>query len=172
MRYEMKNFTVSPSANSNNVTLEMPHNQNFAQKSKRENLGISALSTSNHRGSLFFSIHTTLETMKSLPECHSFSLDPEVAARAQDLLSVLRWNFNIEAPRIFPQEHDVLVMKWQDNSLERFLSVTQDDVDLLDINPHNGIRCVHDLTEQGEIALRKLHDVLSMPERNSSAMDM
>lgn len=139
-----------------------------AQYATATSMPRSSSSFSNSRAYHYGAVQSAIDLLKELPEESDFHVTSEVAERARDLLGVLSANMEVDAPQIFPQEKDLLVLKWVVGKIERFLSVSPDDFDLMDINQATRLRCTHALADDGSLNLASLFDALAVPFSNKS----
>jgi hypothetical protein len=84
----------------------------------------------NARVDQFFRLVNTIESMRQLPEDHPLYVEGAVAQKTIDIVNLLRQITSIDAPKVFPHEAEQLVLKWRDQSSDRFLSIFEQEVEI------------------------------------------
>lgn len=82
-----------------------------------------------------------------LPPSHDLAVDPKVSEQAIELLGRLIYNYPIKNPTFFPQEGENVVFKWEGDRVGRYLSITNDGVSLMDLEPISQMYCEYDLSK-------------------------
>lgn len=120
----------------------------------------SILGHNNIRQMHFLSLQKILVELSGLSEEDDFYLSPEVAHRASEILGAICQNIDIEAPRFFPQDGEAAVFTWDGFNIKRFLTVDEEDIDILDLEKTNFIKCKHEMPverdEQLSFAIKEL----------------
>lgn len=88
--------------------------------------------------------------MRCLPKDHDFHVESAAAGRASDLLGLISENFNITPPRVMPQDGEAVVFTWDYGDLKRYLTVDENDLDVMDLHKTRRVRCVHDIEVGGD----------------------
>lgn len=83
-----------------------------------------------------------------LPATHDMAVDPKAAERAIEILGRLMYNYPIDAPTFFPQEGEEVIFKWDGKKIGRYLSVSNDDVNLMDLEPLSQNYCEYHLYKE------------------------
>jgi len=58
------------------------------------------------------------------------------------------YNYPIDAPTFFPQEGEEVIFKWDGKKIGRYLSVSNDDVNLMDLEPLSQNYCEYHLYKE------------------------
>lgn len=97
----------------------------------------------------FSKIVEAIRRMADLPPDHNFHIDAETAKKSQTILALLMNNFDLDVPKMFPQEGEALVLTWDSENIKRYLTVDKAELDLLDLNKRTRVRCAHELAFDG-----------------------
>ncbi len=110
-----------------------------------ENTQSSAVDTShNSRRAKFAALQEALYSVSRLDSSDSFFLGEETCARASVMLGLISNNLKISPPRFLPQDGEVAIFTWDTPQFKRLLTVDAEDVDIMDINKTNYMKCTHE----------------------------
>lgn len=85
---------------------------------------------SNMRVDRYFRLHQLIQKMAETPEGHRMHVAENIKTAAHDIVGVLRENFDLDAPRVYPSDDDTLVLVWEEDCRERLLTIGHEDVGL------------------------------------------
>lgn len=103
----------------------------------------------NFRKWHYLSLQKALFSLSHLDEEDDFHITPEVAERASVVLGIIAENIDIDPPKFFPQDGEAAVFTWEEGNIKRFLTVDDEDIDLMDLEKTSFIQCSYDLPEDG-----------------------
>jgi hypothetical protein len=112
------------------------------------------------RAAHYWALQNALQAMGALPEDHDFHVSPAAIQRAADLLGVIVQNFDISPPRVLPQDGEAVVFTWDYGAQKRYLTVDEDDMDIMDLDRKSQVRCVHNLDSPEDNTYEKLVSIL------------
>lgn len=115
----------------------------------------------------FFS---AMRSLADLPSDHDLFLDKRVVDRAVNLVSSLYHTYQIDLPKILPEDRDTVSLTWDDGVIKRFLSVDHSDLDFLVYSRVHNISCDEVLGENGAVFWRKLVEGFSAFESKRSSV--
>ncbi len=101
----------------------------------------------NSRGAKFAALQEALYSVSRLDSSDSFFLGVETCTRASVILGLISSNLNIAPPRFLPQDGEVAIFTWDTPHLKRLLTIDPEEVDLMDINKSNYMKCTHEAPE-------------------------
>ncbi|WP_156418346.1 hypothetical protein [Aureimonas sp. D3] len=104
-----------------------------------------AIRPNSERGIKYSALYEAIRRMADLPPGNEFHIDRASAEKAEQLLAVLHGNFNLPAPKLFPQDGDSVVLTWSVGDFKRLLTVAGSEIDLMDYNKKTNVRCDHEL---------------------------
>ena len=131
----------------------------------------SQSSLNNFRADRFNAVLSTVQLMGRVPQGHPLHIDPQLALRAVDFIGVLNQNLDVEVPKLLPIDDDTLILKWSKDGIDRSLTITLDDIDLVEKKPSAGFRCEHDLGADGEIDYAQVFLALDQPVSHSIRLE-
>lgn len=135
---------------SNQDVTPEPVNKNVSRPDKSPHLVGTIPNNNDYRRHHYLSLQKTLSTLSKLSEDNSFYLSPAVTERASRLLGIIYQNVSIDAPKFFPQDGEAVVFTWDDVTVKRFLTVDDEELDLLDMEKTNYVRCRYAMPEAPE----------------------
>ncbi|MBB3393269.1 hypothetical protein FHT82_006063 [Rhizobium sp. BK275] len=110
--------------------------------------------------------------MSALPPDHDFHVDPSSITRASEFLAVLAENFDIDPPKVLPQDGEAVVFTWDYGTLKRYLTIDPEQVDVMDLNKSLKVRCVHEImSDQDAEAYAKLVGVIGAKPISATTTD-
>lgn len=109
--------------------------------------------------------------MRRLPKKHDYHLDPVVADKAINIINTIHSNFDADLPLLLPEDSGTLVLTWETELIKRFLSLTDDEQDLLTLNRKTRAKCEEELPEDFSLAVGELLKRLSFPIKPHSTSD-
>lgn len=98
-----------------------------------------------------FDMLRTLEILPQLPEGHGYFLEREVVMRAQGVLSYIIQNYDIPIPKLLPEDSECLSFTWERGGIKRYLSLTEEGVDLTFFNQIDDEASLEALCEDGDL---------------------
>ena len=143
----------------------------FERSAQTLGLTRSRSSLNNFRSERFNAVLSTVQHMGRMPIGHPIHIDHQLAARAVDLIGVLNQLMDVDVPMLFPLDDDTLVLKWSRAGIERFLTLSVEDVDLVEKHVAAGWKCVHDLGAEGKLDLQQLFSALDNPVAHSVSIE-
>lgn len=111
---------------------------------------------------MYAAIQGAIHTMALLPETHSFHVDADAAHRASDLLGIMWENFQIEPPKVLPQDGEAVVFTWDHGDIKRYVTVDREDVDVMDLHKQMQVKCIHEVQFDNEHALSDFVNTIGM----------
>lgn len=112
-----------------------------------------------------------IRAMTEIPEGEPLRLDEETAERAIDVLGFLKEQVKIDPPRLINQDGDALALTWVKNGLKSYLTVADDEIDLMHVSLKDMFRCEEVLSEKNEIPFDKILARLSAQVKSESLDD-
>lgn len=108
---------------------------------------VAAIQTNSNTGrsAKFSALQEALSKMGRLPAEHDFHVDGKAVVKASELLALLASNFDIDPPRVMPQDGEAVVFTWDFGELKRYLTVDPELVDIMDLHKALQMRCVHEI---------------------------
>lgn len=131
----------------------------------------SQSSFNNFRADCFNFVLSTVQLMGRVPKGHPLHIGPQLAMRAVDFIGVLNQNTDVDVPRLLPIDEDTLILKWSKAGIDRSLTITLEDIDLVEKKPSGGFRCEHDLGADGEIDYAQLFLALDQSVAHSTSAE-
>ncbi|MCY3725268.1 MAG: hypothetical protein OXF95_01370 [Rhodobacteraceae bacterium] len=86
---------------------------------------------SNWDAHVYSEILHTIDQMTRLPEDDQLHLDSKIATKAINLLGFLKEQLKIHPPKIINQDGEALSYTWVVGNCKRYLTVSDDEVDLM-----------------------------------------
>lgn len=133
------------------------------QHGKSEGVSRSAASFNNMRVDRFNSILQTIQHMSRVPYGHPVHIDVEVAKHALDVVAALNHHFEVSPPKIFPMDDENLVLEWSFGPIGRYMTISADDLSILEKNLKTNVKCFHDIGPDGEKGYPRLRVMLNAP---------
>jgi hypothetical protein len=174
-------FSTTRSANfsSNLEVLTKHENQTNTQTAKatvnsglfRTNLN-SSLRLSNSLQANVGPLVEAITRHARLPSFHDLAIDPDVSDKAISLLGRLLYNYPIKVPTFFPQEGETIVLKWDGEKIGRYLSISLDDISLMDVEPFSQKYCEYELTQGSNFDFETLVAELTNISLSSTAIQV
>ncbi|CAD7023082.1 hypothetical protein REJC140_00087 [Pseudorhizobium endolithicum] len=128
------------------------------------------LGANSDRSIRFAVLQQAIKHMALLPDDHTLHVDAEAAERASSILAVISQNFSVKPPKVMPQDGEGVVFTWDYGDLKRYLTVEEDDLDVMDLNKRLGVKCVHDVAHDMTV-FEKLVELIGAPPASSTTMD-
>ena len=113
-----------------------------------------------------------ISRMTMLSSRDDFYLDEHTGRHALELIGMMRGAFEVDPPKIFPQDAEGLSMTWSLGEIRRLMTISGDELSLLDLHLPTQVRCYYDI-EDGAGSFPNLISILSetVQPRNSVAED-
>jgi hypothetical protein len=111
---------------------------------------------SNWNAHLYSELFQAIDQMTKLSSTEPLALDEKVAHKALNVLGFIREQMKIEPPRIINQDGDALSFTWIYGSLKRYLTIADDEVDLMHLSLNHPFRCEEVLSNEDEIPYREI----------------
>lgn len=135
----------------------------FEQHGTNQGISRSSASFNNMRADRFNSILQTIQYMSRVPSGHPVHIDDEVAKHALDVVAALNHHFEVLPPKIFPMDDETLVLEWSFGPIGRYMTLSADDLSILEKNLKTNVRCLHDIGPDGEKGYPRLRVMLNAP---------
>jgi hypothetical protein len=97
--------------------------------------------TSNWLNSIKFDLISALEKLSALSPDDDYYLDPHVKERATFLLAYLLDNYEIDPPKLLPEDEETVSFTWQNGKIKQYLSIDTEHYDVLHLNTQSNVRC-------------------------------
>lgn len=110
----------------------------------------------NYRLFRLGAVTDALRKLSSLPEDAELALRPDVATKASNLIAALVQSWNVPVPTLFPAEYEAVSFKWSAGSISRFLTISDDDIALMDLDPASQISCEYEFGPHDHLNLAGL----------------
>lgn len=111
------------------------------------------------RRNTFAALQELVIGLTRLPEDHVMAVDEETSEHASQLLNDLS-QYSVEPPKIFAHGGDAVVLTWDTEAVQRYVTVVGDELSLLDMHKPTGARVEEDFelkdSEEREIWLSRL----------------
>lgn len=133
--------------------------------------GASVDRSNNLRISRFAAVQGALQTMCRLPKDHDFHIDPATASKASDLLGLISENYDVSPPKVIPQDGEAVVFTWDFGELKRYLTVDEEEIDVMDLHKTRRIRCVHEIAIEGDHPYAALAQMIGVKSTSTTLMD-
>lgn len=117
----------------------------------------------------FHLVNEAIARMGQLPISDPLHIDEATSRYAANLVGLMRNAFEIDPPRIFPQDAEALVMTWDEGEFTKLLTIAGEEVSLRDLHNPSQLRCHHDVAD-GPEAITTLVPLLlqsSLPRTSS-----
>ena len=163
------NLTEIQSAKSKNATTTVDEYEEMRQEFSlvRDSGETSRLSNwSNH---LYAELFNTIIKMGELPEGSELHLEPEATQNAVSVLAFVKEQMTMLPPRMLNQDGEAVSFTWNIGNLKRYLTVSEDEVDLMHLSNRFPIRCEEVLSEGKEIDYQNLFTHLAELPRSTSS---
>lgn len=98
-----------------------------------------------------------------------YHLDADAGRRAVEILSFLRHNVKINAPRVLPEGEEDIALTWESDALKRYLSVSLDSVEIMDVIKADRSRTIEQVGDNTHVDLKKLIEILSAQTNSQSS---
>lgn len=111
------------------------------------------------------------ESLARLTELHQndpYHIGEPVYHRALSLLSFLRHSTDLAAPMILPEGEEDVSLTWEGDVFKRYLSVSLDSVEMMDLNKLDHESKIVPLGEEDDIDYQKLISLMEGHVRTSS----
>lgn len=102
------------------------------------------------RASHYSMLQQAIQTMCKLPLSHNLHVDAKAAQRASDILGMISENFEVSPPKVLPQDGEAVVFTWDFGDIKRYLSIDEEEVDVLDLHKTLMTRFSHEITIDGD----------------------
>lgn len=99
------------------------------------------------RAASFYKLWRAIDLMRRMPEGHDMHVDTKVAEKAIQFLAKVNSNWEVDAPKLLPDNEEALTLTWDYGTIKRFLTVAADEFDLMDINKRSRVRCTHEVLD-------------------------
>lgn len=124
---------VEIASSSLNGHFQVKRRGHFRRFAEAVELGSSTLNRNNLRADMYHDLFEAITSLAMLPEGDPMRINLQVCTAALDIVGVLKENFDVPPPKIFPHEDETLVLKWDERDKVRMLWIEDDDeVDLID----------------------------------------
>ncbi|GAB2184952.1 hypothetical protein [Roseibium sp. LAB1] len=123
---------------------------------------------SNWQTSLYGDLFQAIYTMSELPEFDQMHLEPDVAKKASLVLGFLKEQLKMEPPKIINQDREALSFTWEGGDFKRYLTVAEDEIDLMHLSLPRVVRCEQILSEGVDIDYKSILENLSANTRSTS----
>lgn len=117
---------------------------------------------------LYAEIFQTIDQMTKLPEDDPLSLEPVVAHKALNLLGFLKEQMKIDPPKIINQDGEALALTWVAGNLKRYLTIADDEVDLMHLSLNQPFRCEEVLSQEDQLPYKAIFERLSAQPKSRS----
>jgi len=117
---------------------------------------------------LYGDVFHAIDQMVRLPEDDPLSLEPEVAHRALNLLGFLKEQIKVDPPRIINQDGEAIAFTWVEGNLKRYLTVADDEVDLMHLLLDRPFHCEEVLSHDKQIPYQEIFERLSAETKSHS----
>jgi hypothetical protein len=98
----------------------------------------------------FHFVNEAIGRMAQLPPSDPLHIDEATSRYAANLVGLMRNTFEIDPPKIFPQDAEALVMTWEEGEFTKLLTIAGEEVSLLDMHNPSQLRCYHDVADGPE----------------------
>lgn len=105
---------------------------------------------SNWDAHLYEEIENAIRRMSRLPEGEEFFLDAEVSRRALSVLYFLKDQEMTKPPKILNHDGESLSFTWMFGDMKRYLTVSDDEVDLMYLFPRLDVPRKEEVLSQGK----------------------
>ncbi|NKI61760.1 hypothetical protein HCG46_26030 [Labrenzia sp. PO1] len=123
---------------------------------------------SNWEGHVYAELFQAIHSMSELPEQEDLFLVPEVAKKASSVLGFLKEQVQLAPPKIINQDGEALSFTWDDRVLKKYLTVSDEEIDLMHVCKPLLTRCEEVLSEGEVIDYKTIFDRFSGVARSSS----
>lgn len=113
------------------------HSKSVTQFSRELHTSIG----SNSISPMIFDCLGTLSKLERLPDYHDLHLSRGVVRVASELIAHLARNYQIEAPKVLPENDECVALTWEFAGMKRYLAIYEDAVDLTLQNTALGVSC-------------------------------
>ncbi len=135
----------------------------FERSVASDSLSRSCASFINSRMSAFHSVQSIVQFMGRVPVGHPLHIDPLLSQKALNFIGVLTHNSEVEVPKLLPTDNDTLVLYWANMGVERLLTITVDEIDLVERDRAKDLKCVHELGQEDFLDLSQVFATLNFP---------
>jgi hypothetical protein len=144
---KFKNY-ISSSADSASVSFERSH--------------------SNWHRHLYGELASAIEKMSKLSDNDEYHIQTEAAQKALTVLAFIRENVAVEPPKILNQSGEAISFTWNLGNIKRYLTVADDEIDLMLLQKPNGVRCEETLSVGEDIDWAKILNRLGGAVKSAS----
>ena len=122
----------------------------------------------NWSSHIYEELFTAIKCMTELPHDNHFHLDALSGNLAMNLLGFIKEQVDVAPPKLYNQSGEAVVFTWDLGELKRYLTVAEDEIDLMHMSKISRFRCEETLTDHGKIDYRKLLSLLGPSPLNNS----
>lgn len=124
---------------------------------------------SNWHNHLYAEIFGAIHHMKELPDFDDLFLDSHAAERALNVLGFMKEQMRLIPPRIINQDGEALSFTWDLGDIKRYLTVSDDEVDLMHLSKKLATRCEEVISEGDDLNYETIFSYLSDGSRSTSS---
>lgn len=118
---------------------------------------------------IYAEILQTIHLMAEMSEGEQLFLEPGVARRAREMLSFLKDHLSIDPPKIINQDGQALSLTWTRGNGKHYLTIADDEVDLMYLSPDHPNPHVEILANGNQIPYEKIFESrLALPKSHST----
>jgi hypothetical protein len=111
---------------------------------------------SNWQSHLYAELSVAIDKMMRLSDDHDFYLEKEAGRKALSVLAFVRENIAIDPPKIINQSGEAVSFTWSFGDVKQYLTVAEDEVDLLLFKKSLNLRCEESLSTENYIDWSKI----------------
>lgn len=120
---------------------------------------------------MYGELFAAITKMADLPDGNELHLDRVAAERAIAVLSFIKEHTRVSAPKLMNQDNEAVVFTWNFGDLKRYLTVAEDEVDVMFLHKPRQFRCEEVLTHGGELDYPKLMKSIDPEPKSSSTIE-